>query len=235
MTSKPHQNYIRKWALTTNTPILCVDYRLAPEFPFPCALDDVWQTYLWVLNHAEQYLGISPKEIILAGDSAGGNLVLGCTLRAITLGLRPPTGLLLSYPALNIHPSSFSPSLLLSLDDMVLHHTFLKLCYDCYVQDHSVESEYAYYLSPSTAPDTLLEKLPKTRIVVGSSDPLHDECWRLVERLTVLNRDVKMTVFEGMVHGGMNFSMRTGMKDGIRMVDKAASYLTELLSPSSLH
>ena len=230
MTSRPHQNYIRKWALQSCTPILCVDYRLAPEFPFPCALDDVWQTYMWVVNHAEQFLGIRPRKIILAGDSAGGNLVMGCALRALELGVRPPDGLLLAYPAINISPAAYSPSHLLALDDMILHHTFLKLCYGCYVQDPSFEQRFPYYLSPFYAPDSLLAALPKTRVVIGSKDPLHDDCWRLVERLTTLGRDAKLTIFEGLVHGGMNFAMRNGMKDGIRMVDQAGDYLLEMLA-----
>ena len=80
--------------------MLSVDYRLAPDYPYPEALDDCWQTYNWVLEHMEHTLGIKPTKIILAGDSAGGNLALGVTLLAIKNNVRVPDGLMLAYPGI---------------------------------------------------------------------------------------------------------------------------------------
>ncbi len=57
--------------------IFAIDYRLAPEHPFPAALDDVWQAYCWIIYHGITRLGITPAKIILSGDSAGGNLAIG--------------------------------------------------------------------------------------------------------------------------------------------------------------
>ena len=229
MTSRSHQNYIRKWAVETKTPILCVDYRLAPKYPFPCALDDVWQTYVWVVNHAEEYLGITPKKIILAGDSAGGNLAMGCALRAIETGIRRPDGLLLNYPALNMWKEAFTPSFLISLDDVIMHHTFLKLCHDCYLPDRLLDTKDNKYVSPLFAEDSLLSQFPPTRLMIGTKDPLIDDCWRLVERLDSVHVNVKMTIFTGLIHGGMNSSIRNGVQDGIRMVDQGGVYLKDLL------
>ena len=231
MTSRPHQSYIRQWALKTNTPILCVDYRLAPEDPFPAALDDMWQTYNWVLNHGEEILGIKPDKILLAGDSAGGNLVLGVLIRCIESGIRIPDGVLLAYPCLTLRNDGFSPSYLLALDDLILHHTFLKLCSEMYVGEWDRRDKY---LSPLEVEEEVMSQFPPVRIVIGTEDPLHDDCWRLVERLQRLNRDVHMTVYSGLVHGGMNFYLRNNIKDGIRMVHQAASYLSTLLETTSL-
>ena len=72
----------------------------------------------------------------MVGDSAGGNLVLSLTLRCIKHGVRVPDGLLLAYPALNLVQKKFSPSLLEALDDVILPHTFLKLCLDAYVPSY---------------------------------------------------------------------------------------------------
>ena len=57
MSSRCHENYTRRWAIQTNIPILSVDYRLAPEFPYPAGLDDVWQAYVWTIKHARKHLG----------------------------------------------------------------------------------------------------------------------------------------------------------------------------------
>jgi len=75
-----------------------VDYRKAPKDPYPNALDDVWQAYLWITNYAENVLGIKNQKVILAGDSSGGNLAIAVTLRIIKAGLKPPQGLLMVYP-----------------------------------------------------------------------------------------------------------------------------------------
>ena len=53
MSSSSHQNYTRKWAKITGCPIFSVDYRLSPEYAFPDALNDCWQVYYWLVNHAE--------------------------------------------------------------------------------------------------------------------------------------------------------------------------------------
>lgn len=229
MTSRSHQNYIRLWAITTQTPILCVDYRLAPEFPFPAALDDVWQTYMWVVEYADKYLGINPAKIVLTGDSAGGNLAMGCVIKAIEKGVRLPDGLLLNFPALNMWKEAYTPSFLLSLDDVIMHHTFLKLCHDCYIRDSLLDTRENHYLSPLFASASVLRQFPPTRIMVGSRDPLLDDCWRLLEQLNEAGVDAALEVFEGLVHGGMNSSIRNGVKDGIRMVERCGALLDALL------
>lgn len=83
MSSFSHSTYTRQWAVDANVPIFSIDYRLAPEHPYPKALDDCWQAYYWIIKHSEELLGIPPRKVILVGDSAGGNLVLGVTLRAL--------------------------------------------------------------------------------------------------------------------------------------------------------
>ena len=91
--SSSHQSYTREWAIKLGIPIFSIDYSLAPKYPYPAALDDVWQAYNWILiycyNHFGNifhYLDVQPKHIIVCGDSAGGNLACALTGLAIKMG-----------------------------------------------------------------------------------------------------------------------------------------------------
>lgn len=78
-------------------------------------------------------MGLDIDRIILVGDSAGGNLVAAVTAMAIERNFRKPDGLILCYPALNLNKKTFTPSLLLSLDDPILPYPFLKMCINSYL------------------------------------------------------------------------------------------------------
>ena len=83
MSSNSHQNYTRIWANELNIPVFSIDYRLSPESKFPDALNDCWQVYYWLLEEGEIHLGMKIDNIILAGDSAGGNLCSSLVLLCI--------------------------------------------------------------------------------------------------------------------------------------------------------
>jgi hormone-sensitive lipase len=93
--------------------------------------------YYWIVEYGEAFLGIKPEKIFLVGDSAGGNLVASLTIMAIERNYRVPDGIILAYPALSLSKKTFSPSLLLALDDPILPYPFLKMCIDSYVGDFS--------------------------------------------------------------------------------------------------
>lgn len=78
---------------------------------------------------------MNPKKIVLVGDSAGGNLVAALTTLLIQFGMRKPDGIVLVYPALNLNIATYTPSFLTALNDMILPHTFLKICLSAYLQD----------------------------------------------------------------------------------------------------
>ena len=80
-----------------------VDYRKAPETPYPGPLDDCWQAYNWVLKESHKYFHVEEKkEIILCGDSAGGNLIMGVTNLCIQQGLQKPMALITFYPGASL-------------------------------------------------------------------------------------------------------------------------------------
>lgn len=134
MSSFIHQTYTRVWANNLKVPIISVDYGKAPEHPFPCGLYDCFEGYMWTLYCYRQVYDAEPNKIILVGDSAGGNLVAALTTLVIYMGLRPPDGIVLVYPALNLNFKNYTPSLLTSLNDMILPHTFLKICLRAYLK-----------------------------------------------------------------------------------------------------
>lgn len=128
--SKSHELYLRNWAVSLDTPILSVDYSLAPEAPYPRAIEEVFYAYCWMLKNAE-YLGTTAKRVVLAGDSAGANLCIAVTMKCIEMGVRIPDGVFLAYcPTLiNFVPS---PARLLCLMDPLLPFGFMMRCLRAY-------------------------------------------------------------------------------------------------------
>lgn len=90
---------------------------------------------MWTLYCYRQVYDAEPFKIILVGDSAGGNLVAALTNMLVNLKLRVPDGLVLVYPALNLCPDCYTPSLLTALNDLILPHTFLKICLKAYLKE----------------------------------------------------------------------------------------------------
>lgn len=132
MSSSSHESYLRKWSNKLEVPVISIDYRLAPENPYPKALDDVWQAYNWILNNAQEEFGIELNKIILCGDSAGGNLAIGLTYLLIMHKKRLPDSLVLAYPVISSSTSNFFPSHLLLLHDKILPYHLIKFCVDSY-------------------------------------------------------------------------------------------------------
>lgn len=104
-----HADYLSQWCRTLNVPILAVDYRKAPSFPFPCGFEDSWYVYKAIVDTNGKIAGIncgpestsSPILLALVGDSAGGNLTAAVTVRAIVENVRVPDGIHLIYPILD--------------------------------------------------------------------------------------------------------------------------------------
>lgn len=130
-TSLSHETYLRAWATNIGAPILSIDYSLAPQAPFPRALEEVLYAYAWALNHASTLLGSTGKKVLLAGDSAGANLNLGVTLKCIQLNIRKPDGLFMAYTPVFVD-FVLSPSRLLCVTDPLLPMGFLIRCLKAY-------------------------------------------------------------------------------------------------------
>ncbi|XP_070254810.1 hormone-sensitive lipase isoform X3 [Myotis yumanensis] len=131
-TSKSHEPYLKTWAQELGVPILSIDYSLAPEAPFPRALEECFYAYCWAIKNCA-LLGSTGERICLAGDSAGGNLCFTVSLRAAAYGVRVPDGIMAAYPATMLQPTA-SPSRLLSLMDPLLPLSVLSKCVSAYAE-----------------------------------------------------------------------------------------------------
>ncbi|KAG7276214.1 hypothetical protein CRUP_004805 [Coryphaenoides rupestris] len=122
--------YLKSWSQDLGVPILSVDYSLAPEAPFPRALEECFYAYCWAIkNH--HLLGWTGESVCLAGDSAGGNLSVTTSMRAAAHGVRMPNGIVAAYPA-TLLTAYASPSRLLTLMDPLLPLSVLSRCLGAY-------------------------------------------------------------------------------------------------------
>ncbi|XP_030202930.1 lipase, hormone-sensitive a [Gadus morhua] len=129
-TSKSHEYYLRSWSKALKVPILSVDYSLSPEAPFPRALEECFYAYCWALKNAH-LLGSTAERVCLAGDSAGGNLCITVSMKAVSMGIRVPDGIMAAYPA-TLLTIDASPSRLLTLIDPLLPLGVLAKCLNAY-------------------------------------------------------------------------------------------------------
>lgn len=129
--SKSHEVYLREWAARLHVPILSIDYSLAPQAPYPRALEEVFYSYCWAIKNCK-LLGTTAEQIIVVGDSAGANLNMALTLKCIDQQIRKPDGVFLIYCPMRLGFDP-SPARFLCLMDVLLPFGFLMGCLKAYV------------------------------------------------------------------------------------------------------
>lgn len=179
-----HESYLRKWTKETGFVIISVDYSLAPEFPFPCALNQCLSVFKFLQsNNAKDLLGFEYDKIIIAGDSAGGNMSTAVTLFSLTeQTIKPPAGVILVYPSLNRTPTlkTFSSEQL--INDAVLPASFKRAYTFAYISkvwdkknkkwNWKDDKTKEYYLSPLVVSSEIIKNFPQCYIICGRNDPL---------------------------------------------------------------
>lgn len=136
--SKSHLVYLLEWAVNLNMPILSVDYKLAPEDPYPRSLDEMVFAYCWALENSE-LLGSTCEKVILCGDSAGANLVLATLLKCIDIKLRKPDGIFIAYCPILVAFDP-SPSRMLCMLDPLIPFGFMMRCLRAYSNPKKIEN-----------------------------------------------------------------------------------------------
>ncbi len=189
-----YEPFCRNLANTTGQIVIWVEYRLAPEAPYPAALDDTLAAWRWVQqNHGE--LGADPARISIGGDSAGGNLaaVAALALRGET-GIQPWRQVLL-YPCLDMSASLASHRKL--ADGYLLTGPLYAWYRDNYAPSGIARDDWR--LSPLFADD--LSGLPPTVLLYAGFDPLRDEAAAYAMKLTLAGVPVETLYFADMIHG----------------------------------
>lgn len=212
-----HDTPLRSLANRAECIIVSVDYRLAPEHPFPAAPEDAYATTKWVAEHAKEING-NAKRIAVGGDSAGGNLAAVVALMARDRFGPDLVYQLLIYPNTDASLDSFYPSWQQN-DGMILSKAGMEQSYGQYVPN-DVDRKNAY-ISPLYAES--LKNLPPALIITGEFDPLRDEGEAYATRLEQAGVKVVATRYNGMIHGFLQ--MAGELDDGKMLVAQAATAL----------
>ena len=187
--SASHRPLAAHLSKATGGPVLTIDYRLAPEHPFPAAVDDARTAWHWLLATD----GMTPARAVIAGDSAGGGLAAAAVLALKADGEPLPAGAVLISPLADMEPTAETYTSLAQHDPMVSEET--------------VRNFTAAYLAGADPRDPLASPIhgdwagaPPLLIQVGSAEVLLDDARGLAERARAAGVDVDLQVWDKMIH-----------------------------------
>ncbi len=188
-----------------------VEYRLAPEHPFPAGLDDCMAALRWTVEHAAE-LGGDAARVAVGGDSAGGNLAAAACLVARDEGDPDLCFQLLVYPVTDFDTTT--RSMVDNAEGFMLTTEAMRWFYDHYTQPSQRGEPRA---APLRAPD--LAGLPPALVITAEFDPLRDEGEAYGRRLAEAGVPTTISRYDGMIHG---FLGMTRYLDGARAADAEA-------------
>lgn len=206
-----------KLASTTSMDVLSFDYRLAPEHPYPAALEDAIKVWDYLM-----LLGYGARDIILTGDSAGGNLALALTLKLKADGRLLPRGLVLMSPWTDLTSSGESHTTRAEVDP-VLDKAYIDRMIAAYMgeADKSKQVLENPYISPLFGD---FAGFPPVYIQVGDNEILLSDSVELHKKLVEANVSVRLDCFDGMWHV---FQM-SPFKTAYEAMDKNAEFIYDI-------
>jgi acetyl esterase len=191
-----HDKTCRWLATVLETPIISIDYRLAPEYPFPTPIEDGYDALVWIAKNAEK-IGVPYKKLVVSGDSAGGNLATMVSLLARDRHDPKIDLQFLIYPWIS---SNFDTS---SYRQYATDHLLTKK--DCiYFTELYMKNSAPANYSAFPLEDADLKNLPPAMVIVAECDVLHDEGLAYAEKLRTAGNTVYEYEAEGMIHGFLN-------------------------------
>lgn len=201
-----------KLAKSTSMDVLSFDYRLAPEHPYPAAVEDVMKAWDYLM-----LLGYGARDVIVAGDSAGGNLALVLVHKLKKQGRLLPRGLVLLSPWTDL-TSSGESFYAKAEDDPVLDKEYIGRMIDAYAGDKNLKN---IMISPLFGD---FAGFPPTCIQVGDNEMLLSDSTRLHQKMIEANVSVHMEIFEGMWHV---FQM-SPFKTAYEAMDNCAEFIFDI-------
>jgi epsilon-lactone hydrolase len=208
-----HRALVGRIARASKTKCLSVEYRLAPENPFPAGLEDAFKTYHWLLKE-----GYDHKKIVLAGDSAGGGLTIALLLKLRDENAPQPAAGVCMSPWLDLECTGDSGWKLKKHDPM-LKFEFGKIYANYYVPNHDFRNPYAspYYSDPTG--------LPPIYIQVSGSELILDDSTRFEKKAKAAGVDIKVDVWHKMVHVWQVFGPI--LPEAMKAIKKLGEYIEQ--------
>lgn len=216
-----------KLASSTSMDVLCFDYRLAPENPYPAAAQDAMKAWNYLM-----LLGYGARDVIVAGDSAGGNMALSLVLKLKMEGRLLPRGLVLMSPWTDLTSSGKTHQTRAEVDP-VLDASYLNRMIKGYVEGQNPVSamDEKNLLAAENLKDPMISPLfgdftgfPPTYIQVGDNEILLSDSTMLHKKMVQENVSVKLDVFKGMWHV---FQM-SPLKTAYDAMDKNAEFIYDI-------
>lgn len=210
----------RQLAVNTGYTVVLVNYRKAPEAPYPAAVDDSWTALGWVDEHRAD-LAVEGAPLVVAGDSAGGNLTAAMTLRARDGGGPKIDYQVLVYP---VTDADFTrPSYLDPENQLLLTTETMEWFWDHYAPAGRRGEQDASPLRAST-----LAGLPDAFVIIAEHDVLRDEGEAYAERLAAEGVNVETELFEGQMHGFI--SMFNILPSSAEVIDRISEKVLQHVS-----
>jgi monoterpene epsilon-lactone hydrolase len=208
-----HRDLMARLSRASGARVLGVDYRLAPEHPFPAAVEDATAAYRWLVSS-----GIQPRRIAIGGDSAGGGLTLATLVALRDAGDPLPAAGVCLCPWVDLEGSGASMT--------------TKAAEDPFVRREMIEFMAQQYLgerdrrTPLAAPLYAdLHGLPPLLIQVGSAEVLLDDATRIAERAKAAGVQVELEVWDDMIHIWQIFAPI--LPEGQQAIERLGSFVRE--------
>nr|WP_308626977.1 alpha/beta hydrolase [uncultured Eisenbergiella sp.] len=201
-----------KLAASTSMDVFCFDYRLAPEYPYPAAMEDAMKAWNYLM-----LLGYGAKDVIVVGDSAGGNMALSLVVKLKEETRLVPRGIVLLSPWTDLTASGKTHESRAEVDP-VLDEEYLKQMTENYAAGQDYENPQ---ISPLFAD---LTGFPPTYIQVGDNEVLLSDATMLHKKMIKANVPVRLDVFKGMWHV---FQM-SPFKTAYEAMDQCAEFIFDI-------
>ena len=209
--ARTHRDLAARFSQAAGIRVLVPNYRLAPENPYPAALEDATAVYGWLLDQ-----GFKPEHIAIAGDSSGGNLAVVTLLALREAGVPLPAAAILLSPWTDMTLSGESVLTRAEVDPMI------KL--------GKASEQFAYYVGNHDPTNPLispifanLHGLPPLLIHVGNDEVLLDDSVRLADRAGAAGTEVKLKVWEGMWHVFQSLAIR--LPEGRASIEELGAFV----------
>jgi epsilon-lactone hydrolase len=207
-----YRSYTGRLARATQSRLLSVGYRLAPENPFPAALDDACHCYRWLLEQ-----GIAPSRICVVGDSAGGGLALSMVIAIRDAGTPLPAAVVAIGPVTDLAKEGASMKERAHLDPIVTYESSLAHARRYVGAQGNLKHPLA---SPLYAD---LHGLPPVLILVGTHEALFDDSSRFAAKAAEAGVQVQLDVWEEMIHVWPFFA--DILPEGRQAIEKMGAYI----------